>query len=94
MAAHVSCPLCLGPVELGDGTAACADQGHEFGDEDLIREKQQQVDKALWAAIRALEDQAAAARWATARGMPRSSTDPDAQVHAERLRELLQNRAG
>lgn len=90
----ISCPLCAGPVELQDGTAVCA-VGHAYAADTITDEVAEQAERALWAAVRALEDQASTVRWRQANGetaahLGRSLEQVDGQ--AALLRKLLAQR--
>ena len=98
------CPSCGGVLnELYDGKILrfrCR-VGHAFGLASLAADQQDRIEAALWAAIRALEEQAALnARLATRardRGHARTAANFDeraegAREHAQKVREVL-NRA-
>jgi hypothetical protein len=74
----VSCPICAGPVELTGERPACL-IGHDFDADDVQRRLGEQAHRALWSAIRALEDSASGARWRL--------TLPDAPAHLPALVE-------
>jgi len=98
------CPACGGVLnEVHDGHILrfrCR-VGHAYGAASLDAEQQDQFEAALWAAMRALEDQAALsdrlAQRARDRGHERTATQFNdrgnaAREHASKLREVL-NRA-
>lgn len=58
----IACPVCSGPVELDGDRPACL-IGHDFRPEALRVATQSTADRALWMAVRALEDATSAARW-------------------------------
>ena len=58
----VSCPECAGPVELVDGQPRCP-LSHEFSSDELPVRVRDEATRALWAAVRCLEDTVSAARW-------------------------------
>ena len=69
MSTTITCPLCSASVELrpGEAEAICED-AHDLSADELGAEVQRRVERALWAAVRALDDQAAYARWAEQNG--------------------------
>ncbi|MFL5312840.1 MAG: chemotaxis protein CheB [Myxococcales bacterium] len=98
------CPSCGGVLnEVHDGNILrfrCR-VGHAYGAASLSAEQQDQLEASLWAAMRALEDQAALsdrlAQRARERGHTRTATQFDdrgsaAREHASNLRDVL-NRA-
>ena len=86
----ITCPLCKGPVELlpDQIRAACAED-HDLSGEEVARQLEEQVERALWSAVKALEDQAAYARWAVAHGRPSASDPETAQKEVDLLRQVL-----
>ena len=94
----ITCPICDGPVEVSAAEPEPACQvGHDFSDDDLPRQIDNRATHALWAAVRALDDQAATARWRTTRPDPPRYMDEvasTAKEHADLLRQLLQRREG
>ena len=58
----ISCPVCAGPVDLVDGQPRCP-MSHAFDQDDLPARVREEATRALWSAVRALEDTACAARW-------------------------------
>lgn len=89
----ITCPVCSGPLDVGEGVAACA-VGHEFDDRSLLSEVEAKAARALWAAVRALEDQVATARWwADREGAATPDRVNEVAEHARTLRELLLRRA-
>lgn len=93
----IMCPTCAGPVEL-DGTAIVRCLiGHELSPEQLSEAVQAATSRALWAAVRALEDSASGARWR--QSLPDapawlSEQIVDAERDAVALRGLLTRREG
>jgi two-component system, chemotaxis family, protein-glutamate methylesterase/glutaminase len=96
-----ACPACGGVLnEVHDGHLLrfrCR-VGHSYGLASLGAEQQDQLEAALWAALRALEDQAAVndrlARRARDRGHGRSAihfdrTSAAAREHAKKVRDVL-----
>jgi len=96
-----ACPACGGVLnEVHDGHVLrfrCR-VGHAYGLASLGAEQQDQLDAALWAAMRALEDQAALsdqlAKRAKARGHTRTAAQFEdrgsaAREHARKLRDVL-----
>jgi two-component system chemotaxis response regulator CheB len=101
---ELACPACGGVLnEVHDGHILrfrCR-VGHAYGLASLGAEQQDQLEAALWAAMRALEDQASLhdrlAKRSRDQGHPRSASQFDrrgnaAREHAKRVREVL-NRA-
>ena len=60
--ARISCPVCAGPVDLVDGEPRCP-MLHAFDRDELPVRVRDEATRALWSAVRALEDTAFAARW-------------------------------
>jgi hypothetical protein len=58
----ISCPVCAGPVQLVEGQPRCP-LAHAFDQDELPVRVREEATKALWSAVRALEDTASAARW-------------------------------
>lgn len=92
----IACPVCAGPVALRGTRARCL-IGHEFMPNDLQGDVEDQASRALWSAVRALEDTASGARW--------RATLPDPPPHLEitiarathdalLLRDLIARREG
>lgn len=75
-ASAYSCPDCGGPLlEVADGghiRYRCR-VGHVWSSDSLIGEQTQQIDAALWVALRALEEKCALARALAARATERQS---------------------
>lgn len=59
---QISCPLCAGPVELVGEKPSCL-IGHDFEPEELSHHLGREAGRALWSAVRALEDSVLSARW-------------------------------
>ena len=83
------CPSCggvLNEVHDGDLLRFRCRVGHAFGAESLRVEQQESLEGALWAALRALEEQAALCRRMAVRGRElgqnRSATRYDARAHS------------
>lgn len=58
----IACPICAGPVDLVGDAPECL-VGHDFKATDLSAEIERAASRALWSAVRALEDSASGARW-------------------------------
>ncbi len=71
MTVSITCPMCQMDVSLqrGQAEALCGDC-HDLDEVQLGEEVQRRVDRALWSAVRAMEDQAAYVRWAQTEGKP------------------------
>lgn len=95
--AEVVCPLCQGVLteaEPGVFEHFRCHVGHAFSVESLVREQSESMERALWAAVRALEESAALSRRLSARdtGDLRRRFDEKAKTqseHAELLRQIL-----
>lgn len=85
----ITCPLCFSSVQLGAAARAACASGHEWEAETLARETQVRVDRALWAAIRGLEDLAAFARLRERNGASVPVAAEDAQRSVDELRRFL-----
>jgi two-component system chemotaxis response regulator CheB len=91
------CPICEGAlteVHPGVFTHFRCHVGHSFTLDTLVREQGNELERVLWAAVRALEESAAlAARMAaTEKGPLRKRFLENEQAHrrnAEQLRQLL-----
>ncbi len=84
----IHCPICSGPLELDDAGHTC-DAGHRFDDAQLGADRLATVRRALWSAVRALEDEVIRARWQADRpGATElwASKADDADAAAETLR--------
>lgn len=95
----ISCPVCAGPVDLDEDRPSCL-IGHEFEPDELPLATQRAADRALWMAIRALEDATSAARWilerpeiAERKPYLRDKVDEGDRA-ANMLRELIASREG
>lgn len=95
----ISCPVCAGPVDLDVDRPRCL-IGHDFEADELPMATQRAADRALWMAIRALEDATSAARWilerpeiAETKPYLRDSVD-EGEKAAHVLRELIASREG
>lgn len=87
----IACPICAGPVELADATPSCL-VGHEFDPKELQGELTREASRALWSAVRALEDSASGARWRSNLPNPPNhlqQTIDRALREAQVLRDLL-----
>jgi two-component system chemotaxis response regulator CheB len=99
-----TCPDCGGPLEEQTEAGLLhyrCQVGHAYSPESLVYLQSQQLESALWAALRALEERAELARrivgrlnvaesgGATARSFQRQATDAD--THAGTLRQLLED---
>ena len=95
MTATIACPTCAGPVELDETATARCLIGHEFAPDELAAAVDAATSRALWAAVRALEDNASGARWRRSLGESHEWLSPlivDTERHAAVLRELLDRR--
>lgn len=97
MSTTISCPTCAGPVQLEDTDVARCLVGHEVAMDELPRAVEAATSRALWAAVRALEDAASGARWRQSLPEPpkyltglAAAADRDAVL----LRNLLDRREG
>jgi hypothetical protein len=95
----ISCAVCPGPVELDVDRPTCL-IGHDFDPDDLPVATQRAADRALWLAIRALEDATSAALWmlerpgiATGKPYLRDHVTTGREA-AKMLRELIAGREG
>lgn len=97
MPSTIACPTCAGPVELdGTATARCL-IGHEVEPDELPVAVEAATSRALWAAVRSLEDAASGGRWRQSLPEPPSYLArliEDAERDAVVLRELLNRREG
>ena len=102
LATSSSCPLCKGPLELNGGTLTCA-VGHSFLPAELVRERGQAAVRALWSAVRALEEEAAGLRLtasslgderATSWAEERERDADEIRKFAERAEALRQHPSG
>ncbi|HEX5562635.1 MAG TPA: hypothetical protein VFX52_13410 [Nocardioidaceae bacterium] len=90
----IACPICAGPVELTGTKPACL-IGHDFEPDGLQVDVDDAASRALWSAVRALEDSASGARWRATLPHP----PPHLEVTIERasreallLRDLIEHR--
>ena len=91
----IACPLCAGPIEMSEKPTCLI--GHEFDPHDLERQLEHEASRALWSAVRSLEDTASGARWRmTLPSPPSSLTETIQRVEEEvkLLRGLLDRREG
>jgi two-component system chemotaxis response regulator CheB len=91
-ATHLACPECKGPLrELADGevTRFRCHTGHVFSPESLFAGQVEDVERALWTAVRALDESAALTR----RLLLRPAADTVMQRYRERLVEAEQGAA-
>ena len=65
----ISCPMCAGPVHLVEGQPRCP-LSHAFDRDELPFRVREEATRALWSAVRGLEDTANAARWRQAQPLP------------------------
>jgi uncharacterized protein YbaR (Trm112 family) len=92
----IACPVCVGPLTLR-GTRATCPIGHKFKPDELQAGVEEEAARALWAAVRSLEDTASGARWrATLPDPPPhlETTIARATHHALLLRDLIARREG
>lgn len=78
----IACPVCAGPVDLDVDKPTCL-IGHDFEANELQLTTQRAADRALWTAIRALEDATSAAQWILTR--------PEASERKPYLRDHIVN---
>ena len=91
MAELITCPVCQSRVALeGDDVRALCGDCHDMSEEQLAEELQKRVDRAVWAALRAVEDQAAYVRWAADQGKQVPPDAEDSEQSAALLRRILQ----
>lgn len=85
----ISCPMCAQPVELrGEQVASLCPDCHHLAPDDLGLEVQSRVERSLWAALRALEDQVAWVEWRASQGQRVPQADVLRQ-HAATLRSVV-----
>ena len=95
--AQVVCPLCQGVLteaQPGVFEHFRCHVGHSFSMESLVREQSESMERALWAAVRALEESATLSRRLSTRDTSelRRRFEEKAVTqseHAERLRQIL-----
>jgi two-component system chemotaxis response regulator CheB len=96
-AAVVVCPLCQGrlsEVDVGGLRHYACHVGHHFSDTSLVAEQADEVERALWAATRALEESEALSR-RLAEGAPEAARrrflqrEAEASQNAALLRRVL-----
>lgn len=89
MSESITCPLCAGPVALTEGVRALCHDCHGMTDEEMAAEIQKRVDRTIWVALRAIEDQAAYYRLQQQRGQePPKQYEATLQA-AEMLGDIL-----
>ncbi|MGA8257197.1 MAG: hypothetical protein WB767_11555, partial [Nocardioides sp.] len=94
--AYISCPVCAGPVEFVGERPRCL-VGHAFTPEDLSRSLGEAASRALWSALRALEDSVASAQWRLTQPSPPANAQAiveEAEREAALVRTLLTAREG
>lgn len=97
MPVEIVCPQCQGALtlgELGGFQVFRCHVGHAFSLEGLAREQSEEVERALWAAVRSLEESASINRRARARAtgdlQRRLAEKEDAQIQqADLIRGML-----
>lgn len=92
----ISCPVCAGPVDLAGAKPNCL-IGHDFEPGELSDQLGQEASRALWSAVRALEDSASSARWRLTQPSPPANCNviiERTEREAGLIRDLLQNREG
>lgn len=92
MADEITCPMCQGTVVLSDGVRSLCRDCHDMTDAELAAEVQKRVDRTLWVALRAVEDQAAYFRLQQSRGLVAPSEYEEAVEAAEVLGDILRKR--
>lgn len=60
---NANCPFCILPLELRDSTEALCPNGHVFDAAGLSLATNMASARALWLAVRAMEDDAAGLSW-------------------------------
>jgi two-component system chemotaxis response regulator CheB len=97
----IVCPICHGVLQEAQAGVFMhfrCHVGHTFSLDNLLREQGEEVERALWAAVRALEESSAINRRISreggvlARGALEARFDEKARVlsgHAEYIRQLL-----
>lgn len=91
---RINCPICAGPLELDPAGAAGLEHVHPH-DDNADAAVQEDVARALQAALRALEDQAAGARWRLSQPDPPPLLEAQlaqSRYHVELLHGLLRDR--
>lgn len=91
MALMTACPTCAGPVEF-DGAIASFLVGYEVMPEQFSKATQDVATRAMWAAVKSLEDAASQARWRLAQPSPPESlwrVVVESERDADVLRRLL-----
>jgi hypothetical protein len=78
----IACPVCVGPLTLR-GTRATCPIGHKFKPDELQAGVEEEAARALWAAVRSLEDTASGARWRATLPDP-APRDHDRKSHPRR----------
>ncbi len=58
----IRCPVCDGPLELREDGAEC-EVGHKSSHPELDRAMVQSIRKALWLAVRTVEDEMSRLKW-------------------------------
>ena len=92
----ISCPVCAGPVELVGEKPGCL-IGHDFDADELGSQLGEEAARALWSAVRALEDAASGARWRASQPAPPFYLEAQIEQverEARLLRDLLDSREG
>jgi hypothetical protein len=87
----ISCPLCAGPVVLVEGEPRCP-LAHVFDHDELPVRVRDEATRALWSAVRAIEDTASTARWRLTQPDPPSYLQGEidkAMREGEVLRDVL-----
>jgi two-component system chemotaxis response regulator CheB len=96
-ASDIVCPSCQGRLSEateGSFTGFRCHVGHAFGFQGLVAEQAEEVERVLWAAVRALEEAGTVARRAAAIApasiRPRLLEKADTQfLYADRIRQIL-----
>jgi two-component system chemotaxis response regulator CheB len=101
-----SCPECHGTLWEADEQGLLRYRcrvGHVYSPESMIAAQTDEVDRALWTALRTLEERAALSYRLAERGRQRnqrwvdqafSARGRETELEADRIRELLHTRAG
>ena len=100
----LTCPDCGGPIYAAPGSLKFACKvGHQYGPESFYEKQREQVERAMWAALRSLKEQedfaAQLAERSDKRGLPTVASrfrqrQEEAAAHATKLEELLTREPG
>jgi two-component system, chemotaxis family, protein-glutamate methylesterase/glutaminase len=100
----LTCPDCGGPIYAAPGSLKFACKvGHQYGPESFYDKQRDQVERAMWSALRSLKEQEDFARQLAERSEKRAlptvarrfrQRQEDAAAHARQLEELLTRKPG